>query len=277
MSDENRLRDELVDKSRLIRQLVIRMIGNAGTGHIGGSLSVVEILVTLYFHELRIDPRNPSWPDRDRLVLSKGHAGPALYAVLAEKGFFPVEELMTLDAPGTRLTKHVDMLKLPGIDMSTGSLGQGLSAAVGMALGARLNGQAFRTYAVLSDGENDSGQTWEAAMAAAKFKLTNLTAVLDRNRLQVDGATEDVMPLEPVADKWRAFNWHVLEVDGHNVKDLLESYSKAKEIVTGPTIIIAHTTKGKGVSFAEGDPLWHNQVFTRDQERKALAELGTAE
>lgn len=273
----NKLIRYLEEKSKATRRLIIKMISNAGTGHVGGSLSVVEILVTLYFHHMRIDPKRPRWGNRDRLVLSKGHAGPALYAILAQKGFFPEEELMTLDAPGTRLSKHVDRCKLPGIDMSTGALGQGLSAAVGMAIGAKLDRKDCRIYAVLSDGENDSGQTWEAAMAGGKFKLGNLTVILDRNKLQVDGATEEVMPLEPLADKWRAFNWQVLEVDGHKVKELLEAYGKAKRMGNKPTIIIAHTMKGKGVSFAEGDPRWHNQVFTKDQEREALAELGGAE
>ena len=256
------------------RKWIVKMIASAGTGHVGGSLSCVEILVTLYFRQLRIDPSNPGWPERDRMLLSKGHAGPALYAVLALRGYFPTDELYTLDQPGTRLSKHVDRVKLPAADISAGMLGQGLSMGVGMALGAGMTNNPSHVYVVLSDGEQQCGQTWEAAMCAAKYHLVNLTAILDRNQLQVDGRTEDVMPIEPLAAKWRAFGWHVLEVDGHDVGQLLQAYDLALARKNQSTIIIAKTAKGRGISFSEGKVQWHNQVFTQDQARMALAELG---
>ena len=256
------------------RKWIVRMIAASGTGHVGGSLSCVEILVTLYFHQLRIDPANPRWPQRDRMLLSKGNAGPALYAVLALRGYFPTDELYTLDQPGTRLSKHVDRVKLPAADISAGMLGQGLSFGVGMALGARMTDNPSRVYVVLSDGEQQCGQTWEAAMSANKYHLDRLTAIVDRNQLQVDGHTEGIMPVEPLASKWREFGWHVLEVDGHEVGQLLEAYDVALAHEGQPTIIIAHTVKGRGISFAEGKTAWHNRVFTQEEARAALAELG---
>jgi len=256
------------------RKWIVKMIAASGTGHAGGSLSCVEILVTLYFRQLRIDPVNPAMPERDRMLLSKGHAGPALYAVLALRGYFPTDELFTLDKPGTRLSKHVDRVKLPAADISAGMLGQGLSMGVGMALGARMRNNPARVYAVLSDGEQQCGQTWEAAMCGAKYKLDNLTAIVDRNQLQVDGFTEDVMSIEPLAAKWRNFGWHVLEINGHDVGQLLRAYDLAQAWNGQPTISIAETVKGYGISFTAGKVQWHNQVFTQDQARLALAELG---
>lgn len=258
------------------RKWIIRMIGAAGTGHVGGSLSCVEILVSLYFHQLRIDPSNPHWPGRDRLVLSKGHGGPALYAVTALRGYLSTDELYTLDQPGTRLSKHVDRVKLPACDCSAGMLGQGLSVGVGMALGARMTDGGFRVYVVLGDGEIQEGQVWEAAMCAAKYRLSNLTAILDRNHLQVDGPTEEVMPIESVVPKWRAFGWHVLEVDGHDVGQLLSAYDQALARKNQPTIIVAETVKGKGVTFAEGKTEWHSKTLEPEQVRIALEELEAA-
>jgi transketolase len=265
---------ELEKTSTETRKWIIRMIAASGTGHVGGSFSSVEILVTLYFRQLRIDPANPGMMHRDRMLLSKGHAGPALYAVLALRGYFPIDELFTLDQPNTRLSKHVDRVKLPAADISAGMLGQGLSMGVGMALGARMTDNPARVYVVLSDGEQQCGQTWEAAMFGAKYKLDNLTGILDRNQLQVDGYTEDVMPIEPLAAKWRAFGWHVLEIDGHDVGQLLRAYDLAQAKKGQPTMIIAETVKGHGISFTAGKVQWHNQVFTQDQARLALAELG---
>ena len=256
------------------RKWIVKMIASSGTGHVGGSLSCVEILVTLYFRQLRIDPQRPRWPQRDRMLLSKGHAGPALYSVLALRGYFPTDELYTLDQPGTRLSKHVDRVKLPAADISAGMLGQGLSMGVGMALGARMTENPSHVYVILSDGEQQCGQTWEAAMAGAKYGLDNLTAILDRNMMQVDGLTEDIMPIEPLASKWRAFGWNVLEVDGHSVEQLVDAYDAALAHEGQPTIIIAQTIKGGGISFTAGKVHWHNQVFTEEQARIALAELG---
>lgn len=256
------------------RRWIVRMVAAAGTGHLGGSLSCVEILVTLYFRQLRVEPSDPCWLQRDRLLLSKGHAGPALYSVLALRGYISTDELYTLDAPGTRLSKHVDCMKLPACDISAGMLGQGLSMGVGMALGARLTGNPSRIYPILSDGEQQCGQTWEAAMAGAKYRLDNLTAILDRNKMQVDGTTEDVMPIEPLAAKWRDFGWNVLEVDGHDVGQLLRAYDLAAAHKGRPTIVIAHTVKGHGLSLTEGKLAWHNQALSKDQAQIALAELG---
>ena len=256
------------------RKWIIRMVAASGTGHLGGSMSCVEILVTLYFHQARIDPANCGWPERDRILLSKGHAGPALYSVLALRGYFPTDELYTLDQPGTRLSKHVDRVKLPACDISAGMLGQGLSIGVGMALGARLTQKPSHVYAILSDGEQQAGQTWEAAMAAAKYRLNNLTAIIDRNNLQVDGPSEEVMPVEPLAAKWRDFGWHVLEINGHDVRQLRQAYGLALAWQDQPTVIIAHTVKGHGVSFTAGKVQWHNKELSPEDARKALAELG---
>ncbi len=258
-----------------IRQDIIKMLLEAGSGHSAGPLGMADIFTALYFELMNIDPKNPNWSDRDRLVLSAGHICPVLYATLAHRGYFPVEELMTLRKFGTRLHGHPHNLALPGIENSSGPLGQGLSQACGMVLAARLDKKKWRTYAVLSDGEHDEGQTWEAIMFAGKNQLHNLTAIIDRNNIQIDGFTEDVMPLEPLADKYRAFNWHVLEIDGHNFEDIIGAFRHAKAVFEKPTVIIAHTIPGKGVDFMESDYHWHGKVPKSDEAKLALKELRT--
>lgn len=265
---------ELTAKATTIRQDIIRMLGESKSGHPGGSLSATDIVTTLYFHEMKVDPANPHWPDRDRFILSKGHAAPVLYAALAEKGYFPREELMTLRKTGSRLQGHPSMKHLPGVDMSTGSLGQGLSAANGMALAGRLDGKSYRVHVVLGDGEIQEGQVWEAAMAAAHYKLDNLVAILDHNGLQIDGPTHDVMSPEPVADKWRAFGWHVEKINGHDFTEIINALEKAKTVQGKPTMIVADTIKGKGVSFMENQVGWHGSAPSPEQTSQALGELG---
>lgn len=250
------------------------MIHASGAGHPGGSLSCVEILVTLYFREMRVSPADPCWPDRDRFVLSKGHASATLYSVLAERGFFPVDELLTFDVIDSRLQGHVDMTKTPGVDMSTGSLGQGLSAACGIALGAKLGQREFRVYCLLGDGETQEGQIWEAAMFAGNKALDNLTAIVDYNKVQLCGPVAQVMPLEPYTDKWRSFGWSVVEVDGHDFEQLISGFRRARETRGSPTVLVAHTVKGKGVSFMEGQAKWHSRPIADDEFQRALDEIG---
>ena len=262
--------------AKSLQREAIKMVGEAGCGHIGGSLSSCDILAALYFNILNIDPRKPQWVDRDRFILSKGHATPIMYPVLAERGFFPKSWLKTFDVPLSNLPKHVDMHVTPGIDMSTGALGQGLSIAIGMAAAARLNKKSYFVYALLGDGELASGQIWEAAMSASKFGLDNLIATVDRNKLQVDGSTdsdEKIMPLEPLADKWRSFGWNVIEINGHDFGQILEAYGKAKSIKGKPGVIIANTIKGKGVSFMENNCSWHHCTITAEQVESALVEI----
>ncbi|NLO96665.1 MAG: transketolase [Peptococcaceae bacterium] len=261
------------DMARIIRQDIITMLAAAKSGHPGGSLSAADIIAVLYFSEMRVDPQNPNWPERDRFVLSKGHAAPVLYAALAEKGFFPKEELLKLRKTGHFLQGHPDMNKVPGVDMSTGSLGHGISVAAGMALAAKIDNKDYRVYCLLGDGEAEEGIVWEAAMAAAHYKLDNLLVILDHNGLQIDGPVKDVMNLEPLPDKWRAFGWNVLEVDGHNIEELTASLQVAKNFVGKPTIIIAKTVKGKGVSFMENQVGWHGNAPSAEQAEAALAEL----
>jgi transketolase len=257
-----------------IRKHIIKMTCSAGSGHPGGSLSITDVLVALYFQILRHDPKNPKWSDRDRCVLSKGHAAPALYAVLAEAGYFPVEILPTLRKIGSILQGHPDMKKVPGVEISTGSLGQGLSAGVGMALGGKLDNKEYHVFVIIGDGESNEGQIWEAAMSAAHYKLDNLTVILDRNGLQIDGATEQIMSLEPIVEKWLAFGWHVLKINGHSMREILDALDE-KNIVKGrPTVVIAKTIKGKCVSFMEGSLDFHGKAPTKEQAEKALAELG---
>ena len=265
---------ELEALARRIRIQVVKMIGCSGVGHLGGSMSIVEILAVLYFRELRIDPRNPDWPDRDRFVLSKGHGCTALYAILAEVGILPREILSTLHQIDSPLQMHPERGVCPGIEMSTGALGQGLSAACGMALGARLQGKDFRTYVILSDGESCEGQTWEAAMFAAKYKLDNLVAILDYNKHTLTDHVDKVMPLEPVRDKWTAFGWRVLEADGHSVSSVIKAFAEARGVRGQPTMIIAHTVKGRGAGFVEGKPQSHSVSLTRSQLEDTLRELG---
>jgi|SRR3989344_610020 len=266
---------ELELKANEIRTAIIKMLVEAGSGHSAGPLGMADIFTALYFELLNIDPARPTWADRDRLVLSAGHICPVLYATLAYRGFFPVEELATLRQFGTRLHGHPHNLALPGVENSSGPLGQGLSQAVGMALAARMDSKKWRAYAILSDGEHDEGQTWEAIMFAGKQELHNLTAIIDRNNIQIDGFTEDVMPLEPLADKYRSFNWHVLEIDGHNLDDIIASVRHAKAIFEKPTVIIAHTIPGKGVDFMENDYHWHGKPPKSDEAKLALKELRT--
>lgn len=263
---------ELERKACAIRQDVIRMLAAAGSGHPGGSLSAVEILTALYFQVLRVDPRRPDDPERDRFILSKGHACPALYATLAERGFFPLSWLEDLRRLGSPLQGHPDMRKVPGVEMSTGSLGQGLSVGVGMALAGRLRESGYRVYVLLGDGECQEGQVWEAAMAAAHYRLRNLVAIVDRNRLQIDGPTEEVLALEPLADKWKAFGWSVITVNGHDFGELLSAFESVG-YARRPTAIIARTVKGKGVSFMENQVDWHGKAPNREQGEQALKEL----
>lgn len=257
-----------------IRRLTFSTISNAGGGHFGGSLSCIEILTALYFSIMNVDSTNPNWPDRDRFVLSKGHAGPALYCTLARKGYFPTEQLHELDKDGSLLPKHADM-KVKGVDISTGSLGQGLSYACGMALAAKIDNKDFYTYVVLGEGECDSGQVWEAAMASNKYKLDNLIAIVDCNNLQIDGANNEVMPLDPFLEKWTSFGWNADEVDGHDIEAIREKLLKAK-LSTIPTVLIADTIKGKGVSFMENVGAWHSGKITPEQVQIGNKELGIA-
>lgn len=264
---------ELKKTANAIRLNIIKMLKPAKSGHPGGSLSAADILATLYFREMRIKPQEPNWPDRDRFVLCKGHAAPVLYAALAEKGYFPKEELLGLRQTGRMLQGHPDMKKTPGVDMSTGSLGQGLSVANGMALAGKLDGKDYRVYALLGDGEMGEGQVWEAGMAAAHYKLDNLTAILDLNGLQIDGRTDDVMSSAPLAAKWRAFGWHVIEVDGHDLDELTTAFEKTKKVKGKPTMLIARTIKGKGVSFMENQAGWHGTAPNPEQCEYAQKEL----
>lgn len=265
---------ELGSTARVIRQHIVRMLGEAGSGHPGGSLSSVDILVSLYFREMKVNPANPKWEERDRFVLSKGHAAPVLYAVLAERGFFPVEDLMTLRKFGSMLQGHPDMKKVPGVEMSTGSLGQGLSVANGMAIAGKLDKADYRVYVIIGDGESEEGQIWEAAMTAVHYKLDNLTVFLDYNQLQIDGRISDVKYSTNPVDKWKAFGWNVLEIDGHNICKILDAIDKAKQVKDKPTMVVAHTIKGKGVSFMEDAVGWHGKTPNADETEAALRELG---
>jgi len=252
---------------------IIEMLAKAGSGHPGGSLSAIDILTCLYFSRMRYDPKRPDWPERDRFILSKGHAVPALYAVMAEAGYFPRQELMTLRRLNSRLQGHPVSTALPGIEACTGALGQGLSVAQGMALASKLGGGKFHVYCMIGDGESQEGQIWEAAMSASKFKLDTLTVILDNNNGQIDGHVTEVMNLEPIDAKWRAFNWNVLQIDGHDFEQILEALAKAGEARGRPTLIWARTVKGKGVSFMENDVAWHGTAPNPEQAGRALAEL----
>ena len=263
--------------ARQIRRDIIEMTHAAKSGHPGGSLSAVEILTTLYFDEMNIDPAEPKRADRDRFVLSKGHAAPVLYAALARRGFFGPEELVTLRQLGSRLQGHPDMKNIPGVEMSTGSLGQGFSTAVGMALSTRVTGRSSRVYALLGDGELNEGLIWEAAMAGAHYKLSNLTAILDFNGLQIDGTNDEVMAVSPVDHKFRSFGWNVVTADGHDFDDLKRAFSAAKACEDAPTVILATTVKGKGVSFMENQVGWHGKAPSAEEKARAILELGGAE
>jgi len=265
--------EEMAAMAKKLRRHIVTMTGKAGSGHPGGSLSAVEIVTSLFFKILRHDPKNPRWADRDRFILSKGHAAPLLYAVLAERGYFPVEELSTLRKLNSRLQGHADMTATPGVEMSSGSLGQGLSFSIGIALAGRLDKKDYRVYVLLGDGECDEGQVWEAAMASSHYKLDNIVAIVDHNDLQLDGPNCEIMNLEPLPEKFRAFGWNVFEVNGHDVSELIAAFEKAKEVKGKPTAIIAHTIKGKGVSFMEGKVDFHGKAPNAAEVEKALEEL----
>ena len=258
--------------ARDLRRDIVQLIYEAGSGHPGGSLSELEILIALYFHTMRHDPKEPRWPDRDRLVLSKGHASPGLYAVLARAGYIEHHELATFRKLNSRLQGHAHPMT-PGVEMNSGSLGMGLSFALGCALAARLDEKAYLVYAILGDGECDEGEVWEAAMAAAHHKATNLIAIVDRNRIQNDRFTDEVMWLEPLAQKWRSFGWRVLECDGHDLTSLLPTIDRARRRRTRPTVIIAHTVKGKGVTFMENNPAFHGRAPNQEEFEQAMKEL----
>lgn len=263
-------------KALTIRESIIKMLGESGSGHTGGSLSAADIVACLYFWELKVDPQNPQAPDRDRFVLSKGHAAPVLYAALAEKGFFSDEYLKGLRKLGSPLQGHPDMNKLAGVEASTGSLGQGISWAVGMALGMRMDKKDCRIYTLLGDGELQEGMVWEAAMAAGHYRLDNLTAIIDNNNLQIDGRVEQVMNVHPIAEKFKAFNWQVISIDGHDVKQIMAALQEARLTKGRPTAIIARTVKGKGCSFMEDRAEWHGVAPQEEEVRRALAELRAA-
>ena len=260
-------------KSRL---LAVDAVHEAASGHPGGSLSCLDMLTALYFHEMNIDPADPKNPERDRFVLSKGHCSPALYATLAQRGFFPVEDLKLFRSIKAHLSGHPDMVKVPGVDMSTGSLGQGLSAAVGMALAARQLGRSYRTYVICGDGEMEEGQIWEAVMAAAKWQLDNLCIFVDVNGLQIDGPTAQVMPTDPLDAKFAAFHWHVVKIDGNDMEAILAALDEARTVKGQPTVILGATTKGKGVSFMENQVGWHGKAPNDEQFAQARAELEAA-
>jgi len=262
--------------TREIRLAVLKMIYEAGSGHAGGSLSAVELVTTLYFDKMRVDPSNPKWENRDRFIPSKGHCAPTLYAVLAEKGFFPKPELNTFRRFNSILQGHPDLLKTPGVDMSTGSLGHGPSVGIGMALAGRLSKKDFYVYFLIGCGEMNEGQIWEAAMAAVKFKLDHLIVLLDYNRYQLDGAMDDIMPLGDVIAKWKSFGWNVIEVNGHEPEEISEGLDRAKKTKDVPSILIAHTVKGKGVSFMENTHVWHGKQISEQEYAQAVSELAEA-
>ncbi|MDK2820464.1 MAG: transketolase [Clostridia bacterium] len=264
---------DLKQIARRLRSHIVKMVGEAGSGHPGGSLSAVEILATLYFNVMKVDPENPDWPDRDRFILSKGHAAPALYAALAEKGYFPTEKLITLRKLGSPLQGHPDRKSVPGVEVSTGSLGHGLAVANGMALAARLDNRNYNVYVLLGDGEIQEGMVWEAAMAAAHYKLDNLIAIVDHNHLQIDGKISEVMSPEPVAEKFKAFGWSVQTIDGHDFDQIQTAIENAKKVQGKPSVIIAETVKGKGISFMENEADWHGKAPKSEELNKALAEL----
>ncbi len=264
---------ELQRMANKLRLHVVEMTYAANSGHPGGSLSAADIISALYFKVMRHDPKNPNWEDRDRFILSKGHVAPVLYAALAESGYFPVEDLITLRQLGSKLQGHPVRGKVPGVEMSTGSLGQGLSMSCGIALAGKMDGKDYKVYCMLGDGELQSGQNWEAAMFAANYKLNNLIAIVDRNRLQICGDTEEVMSLEPLVDKWMAFGWDVIETDGHDIDKVVAAFEEAKADRDSPVVIIFNTVKGKGVSFMENNPGFHGKACNATEYKQAVEEL----
>lgn len=269
LTDLKALRLKAID----IRMDMLKALTEAKSGHSGGPLGFAEIMTALFFNVANIDPKNPTWPDRDRIVLSHGHICPLLYATMAHAGYFPIEELMTLRKLGTRLQGHPHREALPGLETTSGPLGSGLSQGAGMALGLKIDKKNAHVWALCSDGEQQEGNTWEGAMFAAAKRLDNLTVILDRNYIQIDGDTENIMPLDPLAEKYKAFNWHVLEIDGHNMEAIIDAMEEAKHIHDHPTMIIANVIPGKGVSFMENDYLWHGKPPSKEELTKALAEL----
>lgn len=270
--NEEKLKD-LQKKANKIRQLIIEMLAEAGSGHPGGSLGMTDIFTAFYFHILKHDPKNPSWKDRDRLVLSNGHICPVQYATMALNGYFPIEELKTLRKINSRLQGHPHRTSLPGLETTSGPLGEGLSQAIGIALAGKMDKKSYFTYCLTSDGEHEEGNIWEAVLFAAKNKLNNLIQVIDRNYIQIDGNTENVMPLDPLKEKYESFNWNVIEIDGNDIKSFIEAIAKAKISKNKPTIIIAKTVPGKGVSFMENDYHWHGKPPNKEEAEKALVEL----
>jgi transketolase len=268
---------QLEDKANIIREDIIRMLEHAGSGHSAGPLGLADIFAALYFKVLKNNPKNPDWPERDILLLSNGHCVPVRYATMAEAGYFDKKELLTLRQLGSRLQGHPERLKLPGMETTSGPLGSGLSQACGMALALRMDGQENKrwVYVVMGDGEQDEGNVWEAAMLAGKYKLSNIIAITDRNNIQIDGPTETVMPLENLREKWEAFGWHVLEIDGNNMESVIDACTEAKAIENKPVMIIAHTVPGKGVDFMEYDFNWHGKPPDHEQAKLALHELRT--
>jgi len=265
--------EELEKMAVIIRCDIIDMICTAAAGHPGGSLSAADVVTALYFRIMRIDPKNPGWPDRDRFILSKGHACPVWYAALAERGYFDKSHLKTLRQMGSILQGHPDMRKTPGIDMTAGSLGHGLSAGLGMALSGKLQQKDYHVFVIIGDGESQEGSIWEASMAAPNFKLDNLTAILDYNHLQNDDSVDDIMPIHPAVDKWRAFGWHVLDIDGHDMAQVVAALEEAKSHKGKPTMIVANTVKGKGVSYMENVCEWHGRAPCQEEADQALEEL----
>lgn len=265
--------NELKIIARQVRINIIQMLSDAGSGHPAGSLGIADILTALYFNLLNHQPDNPLWPARDRFLLSAGHLCPALYATLVQAGYFPQEELSTLRALGSRLQGHTHRQMPPGVEISAGSLGQGLSVACGMALSAKLDKKDYHVISLTSDGEHDEGQTWEAVMLAAKYKLNNLVNIIDRNHIQIDGTTEEIMPFEPLAEKYKAFNWQVINIDGHNFEEIISAYKQAEQSENKPAVIIAKTIPGKSVSFMENNCEWHGKAPTKEEAKKAIGEL----
>jgi transketolase len=276
MSNLNPLKEKKLQiKAAEIRMSIIDMLEDAGSGHTAGPLDMTDVFTAFYFHILNHDPKKPDWPERDRLFLSNGHIVPVRYATMAHAGYFPLKELSTLRKFGSRLQGHPEREKLPGLESTSGPLGSGISQASGYAYATRMDGKKFRVYCFASDGELDEGNSWEGIMFAGVNKLSNLTVVIDRNNIQINGMTENVMPLEPLADKWRAFNWHVIEIDGHNMEAIVNAVEEAKAIVEKPTVIIAHTIAGKGIKEIEYDFEWHGKAPNKEQEQKWLKELRT--
>ncbi len=266
---------DLETKANLIRQDIIKMLLVAGSGHSAGPLGMADIFTALYFNILNHNPKDPDYPDRDRLILSNGHICPVRYAAMAHAGYFPIEELSSLRKLGSRLQGHPHRTTLPGLETTSGPLGSGLSQAAGLALSAKMDNKTWRVYCLLSDGEHDEGNIWEAVMLCSKYRLNNLTALIDRNNIQIDGFTENIMPLESLKAKYEAFGWHVIEIDGHNFLDIIGAYNQAKAIFEKPTVIIAHTIPGKGVDFMEGKFEWHGKPPNKEEAKKALHELRT--